>query len=141
MKNKCFLSLLLIPAFFSLLSQPVHAYIDPATTSYLIQIISALVITLGVTLGLFFNRIRIFFMNIRIKAARLWVGLGRPKDGQKGSSRPAAGDRIDKGHFLWSDARRYSQRLGLSALVAGVLALTLWLFGPLEVFEIGRAHV
>lgn len=134
MKQKYFLAFLLIPAFFALLSQPVHAYIDPATTSYLIQIISALVITLGVTLGLFFNRIRIFFMNIRVKLARFWVRLGQPKEGQKGAFRPAARGRIDKGHLLWSDTRSYPRRLGLSALVAGVLALTLWLFGTLEVF-------
>ncbi len=39
----------------------VNLYIDPATTSYLISIISAVVVTLGACIGIFWNKIKRFF--------------------------------------------------------------------------------
>lgn len=39
----------------------INLYIDPATTSYLISIISVIVVTIGACLGIFWNKITRFF--------------------------------------------------------------------------------
>jgi hypothetical protein len=41
-----------------ILAQPVYAYIDPATTSYVIQIVAGIVIACGATIGIFWSRIK-----------------------------------------------------------------------------------
>jgi len=41
-------------------------YIDPAATSYIIQVIAGIVITISVTIGIFWKRIRLFFRNKKI---------------------------------------------------------------------------
>jgi len=43
----------------------VHAYIDPATTTYLIQIVTALVVTLGVSLSIFLYRFHMISAKIK----------------------------------------------------------------------------
>jgi len=43
----------------------VYAYIDPATTTYIIQIITALVVTIGVSLSVFLYRFRMISSKIR----------------------------------------------------------------------------
>ena len=43
------------------------AYIDPATSSYVIQIIAGVVIACGAAVGIFWKRIRMFFRNRKIK--------------------------------------------------------------------------
>ena len=50
-----------------MLSGSALAYIDPAATSYLIQIVAGLFITAGVVLGIFWKKIRLFFRGLRIK--------------------------------------------------------------------------
>lgn len=46
---------------FMLTTTTVHAYLDPATTSYIIQIAAGVLITLGTVLGIFWNKItRVF---------------------------------------------------------------------------------
>ena len=42
-------------------------YIDPAATSYIIQVIAGLVITLSVSVGIFWKKIRLFFLNRKMK--------------------------------------------------------------------------
>ena len=130
--------ILLFTALFLARSQPVHAYIDPATTTYLIQIVSALVITLGVTVGIFFNRIRLFFLNIRVGLGKLWVGLVTRKDQPPAPARPkhgrSAGGRIDKGSFLWADDRSYHKRLLPSLLAGTCLCFTFFVFGIFELY-------
>ncbi|MDR2610651.1 MAG: sulfatase-like hydrolase/transferase [Clostridiales Family XIII bacterium] len=42
-----------------------YAYIDPATTTYIIQIITAIVITLGVTIGVLLYRVRMITMKTK----------------------------------------------------------------------------
>lgn len=44
-----------------------YAYIDPATTSYLIQIVAGVFIAGGAAIGIFWKRIRIFIRNKRLK--------------------------------------------------------------------------
>lgn len=135
MMIKRLVPLFLLAAFF-FFSRPVQAYIDPATTSYLIQIVSALVITLGVSFGLFFNRIRIFFMNGRIKLAQAWIRISRPGQVKETRTRRTRLDQespVDKAGFLFSDQRPYRQRLALAGLLVAALSFSLWLFGPLEI--------
>ncbi|MDR3363344.1 MAG: hypothetical protein LBS91_00095 [Clostridiales Family XIII bacterium] len=48
-----------------------YAYIDPATTTYLIQIITAVVITLGVAFSVFLYKFQMFFANFRVKVYAL----------------------------------------------------------------------
>jgi len=43
------------------------AYIDPATTAMLVQIVAGVFITLGVVFGVFRRKILMFFKNISIK--------------------------------------------------------------------------
>lgn len=81
MRRKIPAIILLLTGLFLARSQTVQAYIDPATTTYLIQIVSALVITLGVTAGIFFNRIRLFFLNFRVSLGRLWIRLLQKETG------------------------------------------------------------
>ena len=50
-----------------MLSTTAHAYIDPAATSYIIQIIAGVVIAFGVTVGVFWKKIRLFFKNLKMK--------------------------------------------------------------------------
>ncbi|MDR2673140.1 MAG: sulfatase-like hydrolase/transferase [Coriobacteriales bacterium] len=49
------------------------AYIDPATTSYLIQIAAALVITLSVALGVFFGKLQMFLLTLRARLSAIMV--------------------------------------------------------------------
>ncbi|MDR2452976.1 MAG: hypothetical protein LBD51_00110 [Bifidobacteriaceae bacterium] len=70
---------------------PAQAYIDPATTSYLIQVVSGLVITLSVAIGVFFRRIVLFLTTARARLAATWVRLTSPRRRPaKGSAAQAA---------------------------------------------------
>ena len=51
-----------------LFAPPAYAYIDPATTSYLIQIVAGVFITCGVVLGVFWKKIRLFFRGKQMNA-------------------------------------------------------------------------
>ncbi|MBR1765124.1 MAG: hypothetical protein IJ746_06985 [Ruminococcus sp.] len=61
MKRKAFNALRF--AFYALgaivvMTPTAHAYIDPATTSYVIQIIAGIVIACGTGIGIFLNRMK-----------------------------------------------------------------------------------
>jgi hypothetical protein len=55
-----------------------HAYIDPATTSYLIQVVSGVVITLSVAIGVFFRRLVMGLTTLRARAAAWWAVASAP---------------------------------------------------------------
>jgi hypothetical protein len=77
-----------------------YAYIDPATTTYIIQIITAIVITLGVTLGVLVYRMRMIAMKAKAHFLRLRVRAASAKnaandkagEGDSGAKHDAAGD-------------------------------------------------
>jgi len=50
-----------------MLSRTALAYIDPATTSYIIQIVAGVFIACGAMIGIFWKKIRLFFRNIKMK--------------------------------------------------------------------------
>jgi len=53
-----------------LLTTTASAYIDPATTAMLTQIIAGVFITLGVVLGVFRRKIVLFFKNMSVNLTR-----------------------------------------------------------------------
>ncbi|MDR1712608.1 MAG: sulfatase-like hydrolase/transferase [Coriobacteriales bacterium] len=73
--RKLSLLALLVAAYTLLVPMPAYAYIDPATTSYIIQIISGLVISLSVGIGVFFRRVQMSLVTGRARLAALWVRL------------------------------------------------------------------
>jgi len=64
-----------------MLSTTAFAYIDPAATSYIVQIVAGVVIAAGVAVGIFWKRIRRFFKNIKLK--RLEKSLTRKAEKQE----------------------------------------------------------
>ena len=54
-------SLISIASYVVTFGRPAAAYIDPATTSYLIQIVVGAVIAIGTFLGVYRNKIKKFF--------------------------------------------------------------------------------
>lgn len=120
--------------------RPVYAYIDPATTTYVIQIVSALIITLGVTIGMFFTRMRLSIINLYVRASGFAVRLFSKKKGDTGDAhtkvpvkRPAKIERLD----LDSSLKRKS-RLTLSLLLGGAIAFTFVLFGIIELYLLNK---
>ena len=57
-----------------------HAYVDPATTAMLTQIVSGIIISLGVVIGVFRRKIMLFFQNIRIKMMKKKIEKQNRKD-------------------------------------------------------------
>jgi DUF1365 family protein len=57
-------------------------YIDPAATSYIVQIIAGVVITLGVVIGIFWKKIKLFFRDMKIRRTekKLSKEAGEDKD-------------------------------------------------------------
>ncbi|HZK29497.1 MAG TPA: hypothetical protein VFD19_04700 [Clostridia bacterium] len=138
-KQYKFVFLVVISLFFTR-SQTAHAYIDPATTTYLIQVISALVITLGVTVGIFFSRIRMFFLNIHVRMAELRVRLFSKKQRRdrnvprQNSAAAVVIQPVGRWEYLWADDRPFKQRLLPSALLSACLFFTFVVFGVYELF-------
>ena len=116
----------------------VHAYIDPATTTYVIQIVSAIVITVGITIGVFFGRIRMFLLNARVRMTEWQIRLFSKK--QVATAVPAYArflSRVQpapmgKWEALWHDERSYGQRLVIALCIGLGLVFTFGVFGPYE---------
>jgi hypothetical protein len=64
-----------------MLSTTAHAYLDPAATSYIIQIVAGVVIACGAFVGIFWKKIRLFFRNRKMK--RLEKSLTKKADKQQ----------------------------------------------------------
>ena len=73
---------------------PARAYLDPATTSYLIQIVSAVIISMSVAIGLFFTRLQTFVITARPRIGAWWARVTRGTPGGAASGvRSASGAR------------------------------------------------
>ena len=66
-----------------LLTTEASAYIDPATTAMLTQIIAGVFITLGVVFGMFRRRIIMFFKNLSISKAKRKIEKEAEKKSKK----------------------------------------------------------
>ena len=86
-----FLASLVVP------SELAWGYIDPATTTYIIQVSTAIVVTVGVSLSIFLYRFQMIVTNLKVLAHALVrrlgaVGLGgSPRRGRPGAGATAAG--------------------------------------------------
>lgn len=117
------------------------AYIDPATTTYVIQIVSALVITLGITIGVFFSRIRMFFLNVQVKLAEWKVKTFSKKQAAATPNylpyiRNLKAAPQSKWAALWQDNRPYLQRLITAFCISAGVAFTFVAFGPYELYAL-----
>lgn len=65
MKNfmtfKRFMTIVYIICLSVIMTPVCYAYIDPATTSYLIQIVAGVVIALGTVVGIYWNKLKRLF--------------------------------------------------------------------------------
>ncbi len=50
-----------------LIQRPVYAYIDPAASAYILQVLAGIVIAGGVSVGVFWKKIRLFFKESKLK--------------------------------------------------------------------------
>ena len=84
------------------LTIPASAYIDPATTAMLTQIIAGVFITLGVVFGVFRRKIILFFKNKSVnltkrKIERQNAKLGKANSGVRNETRNEAQSDKDNG--------------------------------------------
>ena len=146
------------------------AYIDPATSSYLIQVVSGLVITLSVAIGVFFRKIQLFIVTLgaRLSAwrVRLFTKTGRQAEKAHKARRvressatvranyasiavasaalagtASAAATPSKRAFLFGDSRSWQARLGLSALASFLLAMVFVLYSILDLFASNNAQL
>ncbi|MDR2715907.1 MAG: hypothetical protein LBB46_04080, partial [Coriobacteriaceae bacterium] len=86
-----FLASLVVP------SELAWGYIDPATTTYIIQVSTAIVVTVGVSLSIFLYRFQMIVTNLKVLAHALARRLGKaglggsPRRGRPGAGATAAG--------------------------------------------------
>lgn len=111
-------------------SVPVHAYIDPATTTYIIQIVTALVITLGVTIGVFFTRVRLSIVGLYVRISEFFIRLFSKKKGNSVTT--------SRTHLRMSppagDKQSFRSRLLSSVCVSVAFAFTFIVFGIYELY-------
>jgi len=67
------------------LTAPAQAYLDPATTAMITQIVAGAFITLGVVFGVFRRRIVLFFKNLSVKRIQRKIERENKRESEKGS--------------------------------------------------------
>lgn len=67
-RNSRTLYFISLGAAICVISRPTHAYLDPATTSYIIQAVAGVFIAVGAVIGIFWKKIKMFFRDQKIKA-------------------------------------------------------------------------
>ncbi len=105
------------------------AYIDPATSSYIIQIIAAFFITLGVVFSGFSARAKIFFTKIQMK-------LLEEKIKKEATSNDGEDNEPKHGtvEYLLFDKRTLGSRIVLAAVSTFALTFTFFIFGICDLF-------
>jgi hypothetical protein len=141
MNRRLLLGIFLFFSVCLMLPLSAHAYIDPATTSYVIQIVSAIVITLGITIGVFLGRIRMFFLNARVRTTEWRIRLRTKNRGSKVSNYASqfAGYQLtprSKWANLWHDNRTHVQRLLTAFCISLGVTFTFIVFGPYEMYAL-----
>lgn len=147
MKDKTKIAIIVALFFWLAFPEPVYAYIDPASTTYIIQIVSALVITLSVTIGIFFSKLRLSLVNLRVRITELLIRIFSTKKDNIPSNKKSSKtiniyiepnveslSKISKKDYLWQDNRSFKQRLPLNLLVSFAFAFTFVFFGIYELF-------
>ncbi|NLN81241.1 MAG: sulfatase-like hydrolase/transferase [Clostridiales bacterium] len=128
-KSKAFVYVYL--TFFTaiLLSRPVSAYIDPATTSYIIQIVAAAFITLGVVFSALTTKSKLFFIKIKMKLMEEYYS--RKARGEKASEQSMSDSPSTS---RWFDNRSFKGRMMISSVSAFAIAFTFIIFGSYDLF-------
>lgn len=120
------------------------AYIDPATTSYIIQIISGLVISLSVAFGVFASRLQMgavtlkaraeaFWMRIRNKRYRQLYAKAKAQEKERKKAAKKLEPREPLGEYLFGDTRRLRLRALIAALLAAGFSFSFVFFGILDI--------
>jgi len=86
MIGKIFVYVLNITGVVLLLTTKASAYIDPATTAMLTQIIAGVFITLGVVFGVFRRKIILFFKNMSVNRTKKKIEREAAKQNKKQSN-------------------------------------------------------
>lgn len=87
MKNfmtiKRFMTIVYIICLSVIMTPVCYAYIDPATTSYLIQIIAGVVIALGTVVGIYWNKLKRLFKKKKGDAEEASVEMIKDRSEEK----------------------------------------------------------
>ncbi len=111
-------------------SVPANAYIDPATTTYIIQIVTALVITLGVAIGVFFTRVRLSIVSLYVRMSEFFIRLfSKRKVSDEKKSPVKLGQRTSNANEFTLKERTLS-----AVSVSVAFAFTFIVFGIYELF-------
>lgn len=130
--------------------QTAWAYIDPATTSYIIQIVSGLIISLSVAFGVFASRLQMSLVTLKARAEAFWMRarnkryrqLYKRAKAQEKAQRKAAKKaqvREPLRQYLFKDERRFRFRLLVAALLAAGFAFSFVFFGIIDILITNRA--
>jgi hypothetical protein len=112
--------------FAFLIPSASYAYIDPATTTYIIQVFAAVVITLGVSLSVFIYKFRMIFVSAKTRFYQFLAKISksrRIKDKIAGQTRSDAGGDIPprpgygKAEILWGSHKIMSTAEDMSSIV------------------------
>lgn len=135
MKRNAMIPIAVVLLTLFVFSEPISAYIDPATTTYVIQIVSALIITLGVTIGVFFTRLRMSLINGYVRISAFLVRLiSRKKRGEDARDQLFKAEQKKASADAKVIARPFKKRLQIALPVAASAAFTFLLFGPYELY-------
>ncbi len=119
--------------FIWLFSSSASAYIDPATTSYIIQIAAAFLITLGVVFSAFTTRVKIKLMDFRMKLLEEQLRR-RARIKARGQGNQA--EAMD----LRREEYPVKTRIRLACLASFAAVGTFFVFGVLDLFIRNRGH-
>ncbi|HRT81936.1 MAG TPA: hypothetical protein P5127_02140, partial [Oscillospiraceae bacterium] len=126
--GKIFVILFTASLLSLILSVGAAAYIDPATTSYIIQITAAFFITLGVFFTAFTTRARLFFIKIKMKLMEEYY---RRKAGNTEKEGTPSSDSLSA---LFYDDRSFLTRLVLAGLTSLALSFSYIVFSSFDLF-------
>ncbi|MDR1088059.1 MAG: sulfatase-like hydrolase/transferase [Coriobacteriales bacterium] len=125
------------------------AYIDPATTSYIIQIVSGLIISLSVAFGVFASRLQMGAVTLKARAEALWMRMrnsryrqlyakARAQEKARQKAARKSQPRISLAEYLFKDKRRFRVRVLLAALLACGFSFSFVFFGILDILIMNR---
>jgi hypothetical protein len=128
------------------------AYIDPATTSYIIQIVSGLIISLSVAFGVFASRVQMglvtgkaraeaFWMRLRNKRYRQLYARAKRQERARRHAAKKAAPREPLASYLFKDNRRLRLRVLIAALLAAGFAFSFVFFGILDLLVSNRSSM
>ncbi len=144
----CFLITVLFFGFPSL----ALAYIDPATTSYIIQIVSGLIISLSVAFGVFASRLQMAAVTFRARVEAFWMRIrnkryrqlyAKAKAQEKAKAREAKKQkpRVSLAQYLFKDDRKLRLRALIAMLLALGFSFSFVFFGILDILIANRGSM